>query len=237
MFEIDLKLRNKTAFTTISGIFPDVSIFRWCNSAVDYLEFYGKQVQLEKVDSELNNFADQLGSRVVHKSLNNDRLSVMFSCRCSVDNSTIRLVESRNCLWKAPVVYRDGYENIMITALKASEFESLYSELEERGDVEVQKKVNLEPDSLRDVYLIPVSAILGDLTDRQLLGLRSAIERGFFTSPRRVSIEELSILAGISKSTMQEHVNKALNKLINSMNPYVNLMLEFRNKHEMESSG
>ncbi len=235
MYEIDLKLRNGLAFSAMSGRFPGVLIYRWCNSAVDYLEFYGKQAELDEVSRSLPEIAEALNTRIVRKKANGNRLSVMFSCRCSIENSTIRIIESKNCLWHAPVTYRGGEESIKAVSLDASDFESLYEELSRIGEVIVGRKARIEPDSLRDVYVIPLTNILGSLTDRQLKSLQEAIGRGYFSSPRRVSIGELSDSTGISKSTFQEHLSKAVNKMFYSMEPYINLMLEYRHGGRKET--
>ena len=46
-----------------------------------------------------------------------------------------------------------------------------------------------------------------------------------FSSPKKVKIEELAKKHGLTKSTMQEHVNKAKNKLIQSIEPYLTLYI------------
>ncbi len=228
MLEIDLRLKNDMPFTALSSSFPEVAIYRWCNSAVDYLEFHGRHEDLISIKESLPGISGKLGSHIVHLSLEKGRMSAMLACRCSIDNSTIRVIESRNGLWQAPVSYSGGYETVSVVAMDESDLASIFSDLTGIGEAEVLKKVEIRPESLRDVYMIPVSSLLGGMTGRQILTLRSALDRGYFSSPRKVMIENLAEDAGLSKSTMQEHLNKALNKLVKSMEPYLNLMIEFR---------
>lgn len=228
MIHFKLRLNNNMPFSELSAEFPGVELYRWCNSAVDYLEFHGDETDLGKVQKALPVVAEKLGSRIEHIAAGKRRLSVMLSCRCSIDNSAIRVIESHNCIWLAPVTYEEGNEKVDVIALDEHKFEPLYDHLKERGQVKILKKSELFPESLKDLYMIPVSSLLGGMTDLQLSYLRKSIEMGYFSSPRRIKIEELAEEEGISKSTMQEHIFKAANILMASMEPYLNLMIEFR---------
>ena len=228
MNEIDLKLKNDMPFGALSGEFPDLLIYRWCNSAVDYLEFYGKERDLFDVSKRLGRFAKALNTHIVYESVSQNRLSVLFSCRCSIDNSAIRVIEAHNCLWQAPVAYQNGIERIKVISLSALDFGNLYRKLEQNGSVEIERKVEIDPDSLKDLYLIPVSSLFKEFSNIQLLALRSAMSHGYFRSPKKTDIAELARIEGKSKSTTQEHLNKAINKLASSMESYINLMIEFR---------
>ncbi len=224
MIELELKLENDLPFAAFSRKYPELKIFRWCSSHVDYLEIYGKHEVLTEVKNSLEAFSLSLGSNVVHSSLYNDRLTAMLTCRCSVGNSTIRMVESRNFLWEAPASYSQGVETVKIVAFDEEWLESLYSDLNRIGTVKVEKKRKILPESLKDVYTISLSDLTGKLTSKQTIYLRDAISMGFFATPKRIMVEELARIHGVSKSTMQEHINKARNKLMIALEPYLNLI-------------
>ncbi len=223
MFELELKLENSLPFASFSRMFPDLRIFRWCSSSLDYLEIYGRRESLGKVAQELEDIAESLGSRVVRSSLFGDRLTAMLACRCSIGNSAIRMVEARNFLWEAPASYHGGVETLKLISFEEEGMQELYADLKRIGKVTVEKKRRIMPDSLRDVYTISLSELTGELTPKQIRYLRDAISMGFFASPRRIMIGELAALHGVSKSTMQEHINKARNKLMVALEPYLNL--------------
>lgn len=236
MYEVNLKTRNSMPFSELSKKFPGLLIYRWCNSAVDYLEFYGRQYEIDQIRAVLPEFVESLNTNIVSESHAKGRLSVMVSCRCSTHNSAIRILESKNCLWQAPVIYRGGYERINAVAFNESDLQELFESLSSIGEVSLERKTRLEPESLHDVYLIPISSLLGKMTEKQLGILREAIRKGYFSTPRKTSVEELAEGEGISESTMQEHMSKGINKLLSSMEPYINLMLEYR-KNLMEEHG
>lgn len=223
MYELELKLENSLPFASFSLRYPDLRIFRWCSSSVDYLEIYGRPNFLKEASNKLGEFAQSLGSRVVRSTLYEDKMTAMLACRCSVGNSTIRLVESKNFLWEAPARYHKGIETLRVISFEEESIQVLYSDLERIGKIEVVKKRKILPESLRDVYRISLSELTGTMTPKQIRYLRDATSMGFFASPRRIIIEDLAAMHGVSKSTMQEHINKARNKLMLSMEPYLSL--------------
>lgn len=63
------------------------------------------------------------------------------------------------------------------------------------------------------------------LTHRNLHGGRLTVMMGCMCSVRNSTIRMAATIHGVSKSTMQEHINKAGNKLLMSLEPYLNLRL------------
>jgi predicted DNA binding protein len=223
MEEVELLLENEYPFCALSKTHPDITFYRWCNSAVDYIEFYGSSLALDKLEDDLPDVGKVLGTTISYKARDGKRLSVMFSCRCTLRNSTIRMVESDNCMWEAPVSYEGGKESLKLFSLKGEYFNKLYGHLSAIGQVDIVKKKTVVPESLRETYTISISSLFGDMTDLQLSDLEIALQHGYFSIPRKTEISKLAKMKGVSKSTMQEHINKAKSKLMNAIEPYVRL--------------
>lgn len=228
MEEIQLKMENDLPFCKVSQQFPDATILRWCNSAVDYLEFYGDESTLDDISREFPKVVEYLNSSVLFESRKDNRLSVMIVCRCTRQNSTIRMTESDSCLWQAPVQYSNGEERLNVVALEPSNFQTLFDELNSVGKVVVEKKHPVDPASLRDIYTLSLSQLLGSLTRKQMSSLLNAISAGYFSIPRKVEIQDLASFSRTSKSTMQEHISKATMKVLNALEPYLRLYLGTR---------
>jgi len=223
MEEVELLLENEYPFCALSKKYPDITFYRWCNSAVDYIEFYGNKPALDKLENDLPDVVKTLGTEISYKARSDKRLSVMFSCRCTLNNSTIRMVESDNCMWEAPVNYEGGKEFLKLFSLKGEYFTKLYDDLSGIGRVEIVKKKTIFPESLRETYTISISTLFGDMTDLQLEYLEIALQYGYFSIPRKTDISKLAKMEGVSKSTMQEHINKARAKIIKAIEPYLRL--------------
>jgi|YelNatPaOPRAMG01_1025707.scaffolds.fasta_scaffold24932_4 predicted DNA binding protein len=234
MEEVELLLENEYPFCALSKKHPDVTFYRWCNSAVDYIEFYGSNSALDKLEDDLTDIGKALRTTISYKARDGKRLSVMFSCRCTLHNSTIRMVESDNCMWEAPVRYGGGKESLKLFSLKGEYFTRLYGHLSAIGQINIIKKKTVVPESLRETYTISISSLFGDMTDIQLSDLELALQYGHFSIPRKTDISELAKMKGVSKSTMQEHINKAKAKLMNAIEPYVRLYATTKRSTESE---
>ena len=71
-------------------------------------------------------------------------------------------------------------------------------------------RILLPPDSVKVVEMeIVDEKILNILTPKQLEATVTAVNSGYYNSPRSVTLNELSELSGVSRSTLQEHLTKA----------------------------
>ena len=225
MEEIELKLVNRTPFCELSKEFPDVMIFRWCSSVIDYVEMYGKVDRMKEAYRRLGEAANSIHSRVLNSGLIGSHSESAISCRCTTHNSSIRLAESMNLLWEAPAVYLNGEEKLKLISFSQKDMERFFEAESKDGTLQLIKKKTILPDSLREIYSITLGDIFQNMSTRQVKYLRDAIALGLFDSPRKAKVEDLAASNGLSKSTMQEHINKARNKLLQAMEPYITLYL------------
>ena len=54
------------------------------------------------------------------------------------------------------------------------------------------------------------------LTGKQIEALSKEYDYGYYSTPRRITTESISATLGISRSTYEEHLRKAENKVIES---------------------
>ncbi len=224
MDEILLKMRHDLPFNNVAAAFPEVRIYRWCNSMVDFLEFESPDAAaMGRLERDLPKVVASLHSTILHRAENPGRLDVLVRCRCTPHNSTVRMTERANCLWKPPVVYDEGHERLTVLAPEPESFRLLYRELRRVAEVEILKKAAVSPDVLRDSYTLSLSSLFQGLTDRQLAILLRAIERGYFAIPKRTTLEQLAAAESVGESTLQEHLSKAESRLVEALAPYLRL--------------
>lgn len=72
--------------------------------------------------------------------------------------------------------------------------------------------------------LAPVDSLFDDLTDRQLAALRLALDAGYYEQPRGSSIRDLADRTSVSRSTFEEHLRKAENKLVSGAGQFLRLL-------------
>ncbi len=224
MDEIILRMKHDLPFNHVSKRFPEATIYRWCNSMVDYLEFLSPDEELlDEVRKGLGEVIAALRSQLLYTSRDTGRLGVLVRCRCNPTNSTVRITEAANCLWKPPVLYTGGTESLTVLAMTPQASRSLYRRLEAVGSVEIVKKSTAAPDDLRDSYTLSLAGLFGNLTAKQIQALVNAVDAGYFDIPKRTSMGRLAAGDGIGESTMQEHLSKAESKVLRALAPYLHL--------------
>ncbi len=224
MDEIILRMTHDLPFNNVSKRFPEATIYRWCNSRVDYLEFLSADEDLlDEVRAGLAKVIATLRSRLLYTARDRGRLGVLVRCRCNPANSTVRITEAANCLWKPPVLYAGGTESLTVLAMTPQAFRSLYRRLEAVGSVEIVKKSTAAPDVLRDSYTLSLSGLFGTLTAKQTRVLLGAVDAGYFDIPKRTSMDALAARDRVGESTLQEHLSKAESKVLRALAPYLHL--------------
>ncbi|MGC8645202.1 MAG: helix-turn-helix domain-containing protein [Thermoplasmata archaeon] len=223
MEKVEFASENEMPFCRLSKEFPELRFYRWCNSAVDYLEFYGKGKELERLISVLPSVEGKLGSKIVYLNRERGALTVMFSCRCTVENSTISMAEEAGCIWEAPLVYNGGQEIINVTSVHGDYTNRMFKMLRAAGKARILRKTTVVAGMLRQSFLIRLSEVFRGMTPIQLRALQIAVRSGYFSIPRRGRLADIAVTLHVSKSTAEEHLNKARSKLMSSLEPYIDM--------------
>jgi predicted DNA binding protein len=71
--------------------------------------------------------------------------------------------------------------------------------------------------------LITLNSLMNKLTDRQVDAISVAYNSGYYQTPRRVNVQSIADRIKVPRTTLQEHLNKAENKLISSVIPQIQL--------------
>ena len=227
MEEITVELRHNLPFSNVASLFPGSRIFRWCNSYVDYLEIYERNLDYEKFLNEMTEFSESLKSTVVFSSRHRDYGSIMIRCRCSVFNSTVKIAESHGCMVRSPVIYENSVEKITFISMEPEVPSKLFAKYMTIASIELIEKKKLLSDDLRDVWAISLSDLFSGMSKKQLEVLNDAVSMGYYEIPKRTHVEDLSSTRGISPSTLQEHLNKAQSRIMKSMEPYLMLYSKY----------
>ena len=117
--------------------------------------------------------------------------------------STYSTLMQNNATFLEPPKTTGGYEYLNVLVQEPRLMISLLNDLEEIGEVKVQKIGKYKgPETLFKI------------TDKQKAALETAVAHGYYHYPRKTTVEELAKISGISRSTFQEHLRKAEAKLI-----------------------
>jgi Predicted DNA binding protein len=98
------------------------------------------------------------------------------------------------------------------------------------GDLEVISKKRVVENDLRSLWVMQMSEIFSDLTERQMRYFSDALTAGYFNIPKRTTIDQLARMNNLSTATMQEHLSKAESKILTSLDNYLKFYHRYMEK-------
>ena len=225
MFDVSLKLDHSLPFCGLSKLFPSVSIQRWCNLQVDILEFQAPAAdEADKLEPALRKMLRSLGARLIRVNRYSSRnLEAVIGCKCATDNSSVAIVEWAGCIPVMPVNYHGGLEFCRILAFSRDTLNRAIDGLSKVSQLEIESKSVVARESARGAITVPVDEFLGALTEKQLAAILTAMQMGYYSIPKGVTIDEIAAKQGVKRSTYEEHLRKAELKILRAVRPYARL--------------
>ncbi|MDF9744675.1 helix-turn-helix domain-containing protein [Natrinema salsiterrestre] len=220
LYEASFRVKHECPYREISERQPDLTIREWYLSDCQVLEITSSETPTDDLLEEI----DSLGT-VLHRSVDDSGLHVVTqACLCSLEGSIIDRFEEYNCLYQPPTIHRQGWEHYSVIAFDEGDVRALIRDLESDRDIEVLSKTAIEEQQIPHSMLAPVDQLFEDLTDRQLAALRLALESGYYEQPRKTSLRELAERTSVARSTYEEHLRKAENKLLTNTGEFLRLV-------------
>ncbi|MEF8915895.1 helix-turn-helix domain-containing protein, partial [Natronomonas sp.] len=200
--------------------YPDLTIREWYLSDCQVIEVTTSEAPTEDLLDEI----DDLGT-ILHESVDESGLHVVTqSCLCSLEDSIIERFEEYNTLYQPPTIHRQGWEHYTVIAFDESDVRDLLNDLEADRDIEVLSKTAITEQAIPHSMLAPVDRLFEAVTDRQLAALRLALESGYYEQPRKTSLRDLAKKTNVARSTYEEHLRKAENKLLTNAGQFLRLV-------------
>lgn len=224
LYEASFKVKHECPYRTVSEQYP-VTIREWFMNDHQILEVAGPTTPSDDLTDEI----EALGTILHQASDDDDLYAVVRSALCSLDDSLIPRFEEYNCLYMPPTVYRRGWEHYTVTAFDDQNVRSLLSDLDQDRNIELLSTTAAETRRVPHSLFMSADSLFGGLTPRQLEALRIALDSGYFEQPRRVAIKELADQTNVARSTYEEHLRKAQNKLITNTENFLRLLTENNN--------
>jgi predicted DNA binding protein len=232
LHQASFRIRHECPYRELSERYPDLTIREWYLSDCQVLEISSSDAPTEELLDDI----DHLGT-VRHKSVDGQGLNVVLqSCLCSIEGSIIERFEEHDCLYQPPTVHRHGWEHYTVIAFDEGDIRAVYENLEADREIEVLSKAGLEETRIPHTMLAPVDQLFDGVTDRQLDALRLALDNGYYEQPRQASVDDLAAQTSVARSTYEEHLRKAENKLIKNAGQFVRLLAETEGRDSLGTS-
>ncbi len=217
-WEISFRIRYKYPFIEMSGKYPGTKISMWC---VWNREMLHVPLKHEDLMGELEKYASSIGRKVEGYKPTNDGLVMTMTCTCDILESMWNVIERNHGVVLHPAVYLDGWGYFKLISFNEEDTKSLFSELTETGENELLGKKLVHMDAVPST--VWVESFFSKLTEKQMEALVKAFDYGYYASPREVTTDSIASSLGVTRSTYEEHLRKAENRIMEAMVPYLKL--------------
>jgi len=144
-------------------------------------------------------------------------------CHCTSRNSIGRNLDAHNMLHLMPVAYEDGWEYYHTFAFRHTDFKRFAKSAERLPSELIVMRKSAINANLGDAVTISVKDLFANLTAKQIEALLTSYFMGYFSFPRKTNVKNIAETKRVPRTTLQEHLTKAENKLIGSLVPYLRL--------------
>lgn len=227
MFEVSFKIQHDCPYTQFSMKHPEVRVVEWCNNRIHVMEVDCPNIEtFTLIEPDLTDLLCLWkGGNVIKKNFLGGNLQLIVkTCRCSKISPNVSDVVQRNsCLKIPPETYYGGWEQYRVIGFRESDYKRMFQELSDLGPVHVLQKRVLPEKSIRDAFVISMSSVFSELTDKQVNSLLSALEYGYYQIPKKMTAEEIAGKHHVPRTTYEEHLRKAESKILRAMAPYIRM--------------
>jgi predicted DNA binding protein len=195
-------------------------MFTWCNGEHDIYELFAdNEEEYEAAIAELSQLADRIEESCDQRKAH----LVIETCSCTKENSVSKNIQDFNLVHVSPVIYLQGWEYYRVIVFKHEDLQQLLQRLEERGfTYEILRKVPFDG-FIASSLTLTADSLFSELTDKQMDALLTAHRNGYYLFPRKSDIQTIAARKRVPRTTFQEHLKKAENKIVASLVPYIQL--------------
>jgi len=220
LFEVVLKITHDCPFANISKKYSSLEMYSWCNGEHDVYELH---IENEKEYNEIVKEISKLGKLVEETSDQQKAHLLVETCACTKKNSVGKNLQDFDLLHVSPIVYSKGWEYYRIIAFRHEDLEKFLDRMNGRGFVyEIVRKIPFDG-FIASSLTLTADALFSELTDKQMDALLTAHSNGYFLFPRKNDIQSIAAKKKVPRTTYQEHLKKAENKIVTSLIPYIEL--------------
>lgn len=222
LHEVVLKVTFNSFLIDLTRRFPSTKIFIWCNRENDVIEVIVKNPEDYPIVVEEMRACDFLG--VIEESSDNRSLYLNVSeCHCMLQNTIVRHIGAMDILNIFPNFLENGWAYHRLIVFRHEDLEELLRRLEKWGWVyKILRKVPFNG-FIASSLTLTADALFSNLTDKQIDAMLTAYRHGYYNLPRNSDVQTIAAKEKIPRTTFQEHLKKAENKIVAGLVPYIQL--------------
>lgn len=222
LFEVVLKVTLNSELVNLSRRFPSAKIFIWCNRENDVVEMVVRDPEEYPILLEEFRACNMPG--IVEESSDNRRLCLILQeCHCMKLDTIVRHIGKLDILNIFPNFIENGWVYHRLIAFRHEDLEELLRRLEKWGWIyKILRKVPFDG-FIASSLTLTADALFSDLTEKQIDALLTAYRHGYYNLPRDADVQTIAIKERVPRTTFQEHLKKAENKVVRGLVPYMQL--------------
>lgn len=221
--EVVLKVAIPNSFfLDITRRFPSMSIFIWCNRQNDVMEVVVRNPEeYPLVMQEIRAYP----SMGVIEEISDDRrlyLSIR-ECHCMKSDTIVRHIGELDILNIFPNMLENGWAYHRLIVFRHKDLEELLRRFDNWGWVyKILRKVPFDG-FIASSLTLTADALFSGLTERQIDAVLTAYRHGYYNLPRDADVQTIAAKKKVPRTTFQEHLKKAENKLVAALVPHMKL--------------
>lgn len=227
LFDVALKMtrsKGEFIFIDLTRRFPSASVFIWCNRDNDVIEIVVRNPEeyplvIEEIHAQRARIKD-----IIEEIVDDHRLYLnLNTCDCMKHNTIVRHIGKLNILNIFPNMIENGWAYHRLIVFKHEALEELLKRLENaEWFYKILRKVPLDG-FVASSLTMSADAVLSGLTEKQMEAVLTAHRHGYYNLPRLSDVQTIAAKEKVPRTTFQEHLMKAENKLVNALVPNIKL--------------
>ena len=227
LWEISFRTQYDYPFIQMSQRYQGLPISMWCLFGRELVQVPTSDVAiLESIQGDIRK-----AGRCIEEWVEAQESRIfMLKCTCDTLDSPWNIWEPFEFVDAPPAVYKDGWGYFRVIGFDETKTRDLFKELNSRGPTELIRKRELTLSVLPSS--VWVNSLFAELTEKQMSAVLKAHRYGYYTSPRQITTESIAKGSGLSRSTYEEHLRKAENRIMGALIPYMQLFASGEKKPE-----
>lgn len=220
--EVALKLSFNGFLVDLTRRFPSTSVYIWCNREKDVMEVIVRDPEEYPLVTEQLRRRSILG--VIEEVSDDRRLYLrVHECHCMKEDTIVRHIGELDILNIFPNIIEGGWAYHRLIVFRHEDLEELLRRLDNWGwFYKILRKVPLNG-FIASSLTLTADVLFSDLTEKQMEAILAAHRYGYYNLPRRADVQTIAEKERVPRTTFQEHLKKAENKVVESLVPYIQL--------------
>lgn len=232
LFELEFKIRHHCRLADFSFQHPVIGIHMWRLKNHEIIEVFSRdgteaKMSLDEVnslDGAIDHIGDNYRTHLISKSI-----------PCAVDNLIEECSSNLDILHISPINYYEGWEYHRVIAFRQDDITKLIDNLQECSYIPwILRKVPFSGFT-EESMTVRTETLFANLTDFQTDAVLTAHSHGYYKIPRSANVKTISNNIGVRRTTFQEHLRKAENKIIQALIPHLHTWHHFSGNRGIHS--